>query len=143
MQIGIGTETIAEIPWTIEEPIAAMAFNQCAGQPASNIRSVGFIARPDAVNELTICIERQVMNLLREAPGFGGAIVLRSPRESRSVTVLSFWKTEMQAIQTSWEQFSGVCDLIYPLIDACTKVQTYHGAFVYGQRAEAKSIRTS
>lgn len=143
MQIEIGTEAISEIPWAIEEPFAAMAFGQCADQLGSNIRSVGFIARPDAVEQLTRCIEGRVMKLLRGAPGFSGAIVLHSHKESRSVTVLSFWKTEIQAAHTNWETFSAVCDLIYPLIDACTKVQIFHGAFVDGQRAETKTIRNS
>lgn len=143
MQIKVGTEAIAEIPWAMEEPIAAMAISLYAGQVASNVRSVGFIARPDAVEQLTRRIEGRVMMILCEVPGFSGAIILHSHKESRSVTVLSFWKTEAQAVQTSWEQFTAVCDLIYPLIDACTKVQTFHGAFVDGQRAEAKPIRTS
>lgn len=143
MQIEVGTAAIAEIPWKMEEPIAAMAFNRCVGQVASNVRSVGFIARPDAVEQLRRCIESRIMKLLREVPGFCGAIVLHSHKESRSLTVLSFWKTEMQAVQTTWEQLSAVCDLIYPLIDACTKVQTFHGAFVDGQRSEAKPIRNS
>lgn len=137
MQIELSAETRAEIPWTIKEPSAAIAVSRSVGQLGRNIRSVGFIARPAAVKDLTTCIEGRVMKLLRETPGFSGAIVLYSHKESRSVTVLSFWRTETQAIQTSWEQFSAVCDLIYPLIDACTRVQTFHGAFVDGQRAEA------
>jgi hypothetical protein len=143
MQIEIGTEAIAEIPWAMEEPITAMAFARCAGQIASNVRSVGFIARPDAVEQLKRCIEGRVMKMLREVRGFRGAIILHSYKESRSVSVLSFWETETQAVQTGWEQFSAVCDLIYPLVDACTKIQTFHGAFVDGQRANAKSIRNS
>lgn len=143
MRVEIDTEATTDIPWRIEEPFAPMVFGTCADQFTSNIRSVGFIARPDTVRQLTNCIEGRVMKLLQEAPGFSGAMVLHSHRESRSVTVLSFWTTETQAIQTSWEQFSAVCDLIYPLVDACTKVQTFQGAFVDGQRAEAKSIRTS
>ncbi|HEY6467606.1 MAG TPA: hypothetical protein VIY69_16510 [Candidatus Acidoferrales bacterium] len=143
MQTEISTEELVEIPWTMEEPFAAMAFGRGAGRLASSVRSVGFIARPDAVRELMTCIEGRMMKLLQKVPGFSGAIVLHSHKESRSVSVLSFWKTETQAIHTSWETFSAVCDLIYPLVDACTKVQTFHGAFVDGQRAEAKQTRNS
>lgn len=143
MRIETNTEAIAEIPWGFEEPFAPMAFGTCAGQLTSNIRSVGFIARPDAVKALKICIEERVMKLLRRVPGFSAAIILHSHKELRRVDILTFWKTEMQATQTGWEQFSVVCDLVYPLVDACTKAQTFHGAFINGQPGEAISIRNS
>lgn len=67
------------------------------------------------------------MALLRQIAGFRGAVVLRAHKEGRNVTVLTFWKTEAQATQTCWEEFSAVCQMLYPLVDACTRVQTFEG----------------
>ena len=104
--------------------------NGTSGVPnriSTNIRAAGFIARPDSVDDLANCINGPLMRLLRQIAGFSGAVVLRAHRESRSVTVLTFWKTEAQAMQTCWEEFSAVCQMLYPLVDVCTRVQTFHG----------------
>ena len=96
-------------------------------QATSNIRAVGFIAKPTNIHDLTASMKGQLIKLLRQAPGFAGAIILHAHKESRNVTVLTFWETEMQATDTCWEQFQAVRKLIAPLVDVCTKVQTFQG----------------
>ncbi|MGH9572013.1 MAG: hypothetical protein ACRD40_00570 [Candidatus Acidiferrales bacterium] len=94
---------------------------------STNIRAAGFIAKPESVDDLANCINGPLMGLLCQIAGFSGAVVLRAHKEGRSVTVLTFWKTEAQAMQTCWEEFSAVCQMLYPLVDVCTRVQTFHG----------------
>ena len=96
---------------------------------AANIRSVGFIAKPDKANDVTTCMRGPLVKLLRQAPGFAGALVLRSHHERRSVMLLTFWETERQATHTCWEEFLSVRRLLSPLVDVCSRVQTFQGTF--------------
>jgi hypothetical protein len=91
----------------------------------SHVRSVGFISKPGQIQELKACIEGRLIDLLRETPGFAGAMILRAQKESRSLWVLTFWEAEGQAANNCWEEFSVVRKLLSPLIDVCTKVQTF------------------
>jgi len=90
-----------------------------------NVRSVGFISKPGQIQELKTCLEGPLIDLLQEVPGFAGAIVLCAQKESRNLLVLTFWETEDQAANNSWEEFSVVRALLSPLVDVCTKVQTF------------------
>jgi hypothetical protein len=131
MQLELTSERSQEIPWTMEaSSVSAGASDMHRRCIASNIRSVGFIARPEAAAELTYCLEGPVVTLLREMPGFLGAVILHSHREGRNATVLSFWQTEDQALHTRWEDVTQVSTLVYPLVDVCTRVQTFQGTFV-------------
>jgi hypothetical protein len=117
MQVQLASERSREIPWTMETPFA------------SHVRAVGFIAKPEAAAELAQCLEGPLMTLLREMPGFRGAVILHSHNEWRNVTVLTFWRTEDQSMRTGWEDTTRVSDLIYPLVDVRTRVQTFQGTF--------------
>lgn len=90
-----------------------------------NVRSVGFISKPGQIRELKTCLEGPLIDLLCQAPGFAGAIILHAQKESRNLWVLTFWEAENQAAQNCWEEFSAVRKLLSPLIDVCTKVQTF------------------
>ena len=95
----------------------------------ANIRAVGFISKPDKANDVTTCMRGPLVNLLRQAPGFAGAMILNSHQERRSVMVLTFWETERQATHTCWEEFLSVRRLIAPRVDVCSRVQTFQGSF--------------
>jgi hypothetical protein len=95
----------------------------------ANIRAVGFIAKPDKANDVTTCMRGPLVKLLRQAPGFTGAMILHSHQERRSVMVLTFWETERQATHTCWEEFVSVRRLLAPLVDVCSRVQTFQGTF--------------
>lgn len=90
-----------------------------------NVRAVGFISKPGRIQELKTCIEGPLIDLLREGPGFAGALVLHAQKESRNLLVLTFWQAESQAANNCWEEFSAARGLLSPLIDVCTKVQTF------------------
>lgn len=91
----------------------------------SHVRSVGFISKPGQIRELKTCIEAPLIDVLRQTPGFAGAMVLHAQKESRSLLVLTFWEEEDQAENNCWEEFPAVRALLSPLIDLCTKVQTF------------------
>jgi hypothetical protein len=90
-----------------------------------NVRAVGFISKPERVRELAECTEGPLAQLLNQVPGFVGVMTFNSHKEWRSMLVLTFWETEGQATKNRWEEFSAVRSLVSPLIDACTKVQTF------------------
>jgi hypothetical protein len=91
----------------------------------SHIRSVGFISKPGQIQELKTCLEGPLMEALHQTRGFGGAMILHAQKESRSLWVLTFWEAEDQAANNSWEEFPAIRKLLSPLIDVCTKVQTF------------------
>jgi hypothetical protein len=139
MQVEAIVERGREIPWLIKsERRTGGIVDLHRAQVASNIRAVGFIAKPEVANELARCLEGPLVTLLREMPGFQGAVILHSHKEWRNVTVLTLWKTENQAMQTCWEDLTKVCDLVYPLVDVCTRVQTFQGTFAQACGADCE-----
>jgi hypothetical protein len=90
-----------------------------------NVRSVGFISKPGKIQELKTCVAGPLVDLLRQAPGFAGAMILHADKESRKLLMLTFWETEDQAGANCWEEFYKVRGLLSGLIDVCTKVQTF------------------
>ena len=117
------TSARAEFPFSEVEPEPVRS----GIRSSANIRSVGFIAKPGSVHDLTAAVKGQLIKLLRQAPGFDGAMLLHSHKEWRNVTLLTFWETESQAMHTGWEEFQAVRNLIAPLVDMCTKAQTLQG----------------
>lgn len=111
-------------------------------RPVWNVRAVGFISRPERVADLTACLEGPVTDLLRQIRGFASAIVLQSHKEERSVLVLTFWETKAQAMKNCWEQLSAMRELISPLVDVRTKVQTFQASVPYAA-AEIESRKAS
>ena len=121
------TEDLQDSSFTADSFGLSRSASRLENRINTNIRAAGFIAKPESVHDLTRCINGPLMGLLRDIAGFSGAVVLRAHKEDRNVTVLTFWKTEAQAVQTCWEEFSAVCQMLYPLVDVCTRVQTFHG----------------
>jgi len=90
-----------------------------------HVRSAGFISKPGQIQELKTCLEGRLTGVLRQTPGFVGAMILHAQKQSRSLWVLTFWETADQAASNCWEEFTAVRRLLSPLIDVCTKVQTF------------------
>jgi quinol monooxygenase YgiN len=93
-----------------------------------NVRAVEFIGKPGRIRDLRTCIRDRVMGHLKQSSGFLSAIVMTSHKEPRQVLVLSFWETESQATNSRWERAPEVRKMVLPLIDLCSKVQTYEAA---------------
>lgn len=91
----------------------------------SHIRSVGFISKPGQIQELKTCLQGPLIDALRQTRGFAGAMILHGQKESRSLWVLTCWETDDQAANNCWEEFPAIRKLLSPLIDVCTKVQTF------------------
>jgi len=105
-----------------------------------NARGVEFIAKPGMIQDLRNSIRDKVMDHLKVANGFSSAIVLTSHKEPRLVLVLTFWKTEAQARNNSWEHAPAVREILQPLIDVCSKVQTYEAAMSKSSRMTMPDI---
>lgn len=97
-----------------------------------NVRAVGLIAKPSAVESLKAHLGGALMDLLRQLPGFSGAMMLHSREGWRSMIVLTFWETEEQAAGTHWEEIPSVRGLVFPFVDICKKVQTFEGSWCAG-----------
>lgn len=101
-----------------------------AGLSMLNARAVEFIAKPGRVLELRNCLRRHIVGFLKRRNGFAGAFVLASHKEPRLILVLSFWKTEREAVDNAWEDAPAVRSRVSSLVDVCTKVHTYEAAVV-------------
>jgi heme-degrading monooxygenase HmoA len=106
-----------------------------------NARGVEFIAKPGKIQELRNCIRGNVMDYLRLTHGFSSAMVLSSHKEPRLVLVLTFWNTEMQAANNCWENAPTVRKVVQPLIDVCSKVQTYEATVPKSSELQLQEAR--
>jgi hypothetical protein len=105
-----------------------------------NARGVEFIAKPGRIQDLRNCIRDRVMDYLKLGSGFSSAVVLTSHKEPRLVLLLTFWQTEMQARNNCWEHAPAVRKLVQPLMDVCSKVQTYEAAVPKSSGMEMREI---
>jgi heme-degrading monooxygenase HmoA len=115
--------------------------NGNSGFQTLNARGVEFIAKPGRTQDLRNSIRDRVMGYLRAASGFSSAVVLTSHKEPRLVLVLTFWKTETHARNNCWEHAPAVRKMVQPLIDVCSKVQTYEAAVPKSSELEMREIR--
>jgi hypothetical protein len=99
-----------------------------SGLSMLNARAVEFIAKPGRVRELRNCLRKHIVGFLKRRSGFAGAFILASHKEPRLVLVLSFWNTEREAVDNSWEDAPAVRSRVSSLVDVCTKVHTYEAA---------------
>jgi hypothetical protein len=120
--------TIEEVACNSEGWRPALDSNGNSGFLTLNARAVEFIAKPGRIRDLRVCMSEKVMEFLKLQRGFSSAIVLTSHKEPRLILVLTFWKTEREATGTHWENTQAVRKMLGPLIDVCTKVQTYEAA---------------
>jgi hypothetical protein len=96
--------------------------------PALNVRAVEFIARPGKCEQLQECLQGSVLEFLKKKKGFAGAVILSSHKEARLATVLSFWQTAGEATENHWENSRVIHQMLFHLIDVCSRVHTYEAA---------------
>jgi hypothetical protein len=111
-------------PW--EARTAALAPNGILGRTL-HVRSVELIAQPRTIHELGIWVRGALLDHLKKQRGFAGAIVLGSRKEPRLILVMTFWNAEKDA-GNRWEYSAAVLKMVSPLIDVCTRVNTYEAA---------------
>ena len=121
---------------------ANFALDPRIGQPMWNVRAVEFICKPGKIREVHECIRGPIADLLRSADGFSNAMTLHSHGESRRVLVLSFWETEEQARANQWEDSTTARKLVSPLIDVCTRVETYEAILPEGKKTQADTAES-
>ena len=130
--------TIEEVVCNLEGWRSTLGPNQNSGFQTLNARGVEFIAKPGRIKDLRDCIRHQVMDCLELGNGYSGALVLTSHKEPRLVLVITFWRTELQARNNCWEHAPAVRRLVAPLIDVCSKVQTYEAALPALRQSETR-----
>jgi len=128
--------TIEEVVCNLQGWRSNLEPSEGFGFETLNARGVEFIAKPGRIRDLRENIRHQVMDYLERGDGFSGALVLTSHKEPRLVLVITFWKTELQARNGCWEHAPAVRKLVGPLIDVCSKVQTYEAALPASPEAE-------
>jgi hypothetical protein len=133
---------IEEVVCNLEVWRSNLSPNEDSGFQTLNARGVEFIAKPGRINDLRHNIRHQVMDHLELGNGFSGALVLSSHKEPRLVLVITFWKTELQARNNCWEHAPAIRKLVGPLIDVCSKVQTYEAALPASREAETRERDT-
>jgi hypothetical protein len=134
--------TIEEVVCNLQGWRSNLEPSKDSGFEALNARGVEFIAKPGRIRDLRENIRHQVMDYLGLGNGFSGALVLTSHKEPRQVLVITFWKTESQARNNCWEHAPAVRKLVGPLIDVCSKVQTYEAALPASHEAETPAPET-
>jgi hypothetical protein len=134
--------TIEEVVCNLQGWRSNLEPSKDSGFEALNARGVEFIAKPGRIRNLRENIRHQVMDYLGLGNGFSGALVLTSHKEPRQVLVITFWKTESQARNNCWEHAPAVRKLVGPLIDVCSKVQTYEAALPASHEAETPAPET-
>jgi len=128
--------TIEEVVCNLQGWRSNLEPSEGFGLETLNARGVEFIAKPGRIRDLRENIRHQVMDYLELGDGFSGALLLTSHKEPRLVLVITFWKTELQARNNCWEHAPAVRKLVGPLIDVCSKVQTYEAALPASPEAE-------
>jgi hypothetical protein len=112
-------------PW---EARTTLAPDSPLGFRTLNARCVEFIAQPGKIRELRKCIQGPLVDYLKKQRGFSSVIILNSHKEPRLILVMSLWNAEKDATGNRWETSSAVMKMIAPLIDVCSRVQTYEAS---------------
>lgn len=93
-----------------------------------NAESIEFIAKPGKSEQLRAYLRDHVTPLLQKRAGFINTILLTSHSEPRRLVAISFWSTSEQAERAMWEEIPLLSDLLAPLADSCSRVQTFRVA---------------
>lgn len=95
------------------------------GKLGLDVRAVEFIARPGMSSRLRATIDGFLLSFLAQQFGFAGTILLTAHREPRRILVLSFWRPDQNCSANRWELADDVQEVLGPLIDAFSRVQTF------------------
>lgn len=113
----------APFPWEVQETRGSFDVT------TAHVRAVEFIAKPGKNAELRNAIASSVLPFLAEQPGFKNSFILTPHREPRLVLVLSFWESELDSRETTWESAPGIQRTVLPLLDSFSRVRTYEAMF--------------
>lgn len=113
----------APFPWEAQEPRGAF------DMATAHVRAVEFIAKPGKNAELRKVIASSVLPFLAQQPGFKNSFILTPHREPRLVLVFSFWESELDSRETTWESAPEIQRTVLPLLDSFSRIRTYQAMF--------------
>jgi hypothetical protein len=86
--------------------------------------SMEFVSKPQEAYRLTAAIPVAIEGALGHLAGFAGCVLLISDKESRLVTVVTFWEGENRAALCS-KAVAWVRNVVAPFLDHCLQVRSY------------------
>ena len=96
--------------------------------PATTYRvtalSMEFVSKPQEEYRLTATIPAAIEGALGHLPEFAGCMLLICDKESRLVTVVTFWEGEKRAALCS-KAAGWIHEVVAPFLDHCLHVRSY------------------
>lgn len=113
----------APFPWEVRETRGG------SDAPTAHVRAVEFIAKPGKNSDLRRAIASSVVPFLEQQPGFKNSFILTPHGEPRLVLVVSFWESELDSRETTWESAPEIQRIVLSLLDSFSRVRTYQAIF--------------
>jgi hypothetical protein len=86
--------------------------------------SMEFVSKPQETYRLPAAVPAAIDGALGHLPGFAGCLLLISDKESRLVTVITFWQGENRAALCS-KAAAWIDKVVTPFLDQCLQVGSY------------------
>ena len=83
-----------------------------------------FVSKPQEAYRLPSAVPAAIEGALGHLPGFAGCLLLISDKESRLVTVITFWQGENRAALCS-KAAAWIDKVVTPFLDQCLQVRSY------------------
>src|SRR5690349_20022466 len=102
-------------------------------------RIVSFTLKPNAGQEFTNALEKAVLPIMREQPGFRDELVLVEPGGPK-VLALSIWDSRESADKYSRAAYPDVLNALSGLIEGEPRIETYLLAFSTAHRVNLEQM---
>lgn len=86
--------------------------------------SMEFVSKPQEAYRLPVAVPAAIEGALGHLLGFAGCLLLISDKESRLVTVITFWQGENRAALCS-KAAAWINKVVTPFLDQCLQVRSY------------------
>jgi len=83
-----------------------------------------FVSKPQEAYRLPAAVPAALEGALGHLPGFAGCLLLISDKESRLVTVVTFWEGENRAELCS-KATAWILKVVTPFLDQCLQMRSY------------------
>jgi hypothetical protein len=86
--------------------------------------SMEFVSKPQEAYRLPSAVPAAIEGALGHQAGFAGSLLLISDKESRLVTVVTFWEGENRAALCS-KAAAWILKVVTPFLDQCLQMRSY------------------
>jgi hypothetical protein len=128
----------------LDRPIAAGECNdpEQFQHDVLNAETIEFIGKPGKTEELRTFLRDNVTPLMQKRAGFINTILLTSQSEPRRLVAITFWRTFEEAENAMWEEIPLLEQILEPLVDSCSRVQSFRVAGSHGPADEQTEVVT-